>query len=71
LRAAISTPDVLADDSAESELNVLLRKEQLGAAIIVGTIILAVFFPLIAVSGLIVVSILFFLTPTISTVKAT
>ena len=71
IRSAISTPDVLADDSAESELNALLRREQLGAAIIVGTIILAVFFPLIAVSGFIVVSILFFLTPTISTAKAT
>ena len=71
MRSAISTPDVLLDESAESERNTLLRKEQWGAAIIVCTIILAVFFPLIAVSGFIVVSILFFLTPTISTAKAT
>jgi uncharacterized membrane protein len=71
MKAAISTPDVLIDESAESELNALLRREQLGAAIFVSTIILAVFFPIIAVFGYIVVSILFFLTPTISTVKAT
>jgi len=71
MRSAISTPDVLVDESAERELNALLRREQWGAVIFVCTIILAVFFPLIAVSGFIVVSILFFLTPTISTAKAT
>jgi uncharacterized membrane protein len=71
MRAAISTPDVLIDEPAERELNALLRREQLGAAIYVGTIIFAVFFPLIAVFGFIIVSILFFLTPTISVAKAT
>ena len=71
MRSAISTPDVLIDESAESELNALLRKEQLGAAIFVCTIIFAVFFPLIAVFGFIIVSILFFATPTISVAKAT
>jgi uncharacterized membrane protein len=71
MKAAISSPDVLIDESAERELDALLRREQLGAAIFIGAIILAVFFPLIAVFGYIVVSILFFLTPTISTVKAT
>jgi uncharacterized membrane protein len=71
IRSAISTPDVVVDKSAENELTALLRREQLGAALIVCSIILAVFFPLIAVSGYIVVSILFFLTPTISTAKAT
>jgi uncharacterized membrane protein len=71
IRSAIITPEMLADESAGNELNALLRREQLGAAIIVCTIILAVFFPLIAVSGYIAVSILFFLTPTISTAKAT
>jgi uncharacterized membrane protein YbaN (DUF454 family) len=34
-------------------------------------LILGVFFPLIAVTGFVVVSILFFVTPTISTAKAT
>jgi len=71
IKSAIITPDLLANDSAESELNALLRREQLGAVIIACTLILAIFFPLIAVSGYIVVSILFFLTPTISTAKAT
>jgi hypothetical protein len=71
MKAATSTPDVLKDESAESELNTLLQRERLGAAGIAGTIILAVFFPLIAVFGYIAVSVLFFLTPTISTVKAT
>jgi hypothetical protein len=71
MRSAISTPDMLLNESAKSELNALLRREQWGVFIILGTLILAVFFPLIAVSGFIVVSILFFLTPTISTAKAT
>ena len=71
IRSAIITPEILADESAEEELNALLRREHLGAAIIVCTIILAVFFPIIAVSGFIVVSVLFFLTPTITTAKAT
>jgi uncharacterized membrane protein len=71
IRSAIITPDIHADESAESELKALLGREQLGAAIIVCTLILSVFFPLIAVSGYIVVSILFFLTPTITTAKAT
>jgi len=71
MRSAISTPDMLVDGSAKSELNALLRREQWGVFILLGTLILAVFFPLIAVSGFIVVSILFFLTPTITTAKAT
>jgi hypothetical protein len=71
MRSAIDTPEILVDDAAEGELNALLRKEQYGAVIIVCSLILAVFFPLIAVSGYIIVSILFFLTPTISTAKAT
>ena len=71
MRSAISTPDMLVDESATSELKSLLQREQLGVFIILGTLIFAVFFPLIAVSGFIVVSILFFLTPTISTAKTT
>jgi uncharacterized membrane protein len=72
MKAAMSTPGVLIDDEpARSELNALLQREQLGAGIFAGTIIFAIFFPLIAVFGYIVVSLLFFLTPTISTVKAT
>jgi uncharacterized membrane protein len=71
IRSAIITPEIHADQPAENELNALLKKEQLGAVIIVCTLILGVFFPLIAVSGFIVVSILFFVTPTISTAKAT
>jgi uncharacterized membrane protein len=71
MRSAITTPEILIDESAKTELNAMLRREQLGVAIIVCTLFLAVFFPLIAVSGYIVVSILFFLTPTISTARAT
>jgi uncharacterized membrane protein len=71
MRSAIDTPEILVDDAAEGELNALLRKEQYGVVIIVCSLILAVFFPLIAVSGYIVASILFFLTPTLSTAKAT
>jgi uncharacterized membrane protein len=71
IRSAIITPEIHADESAENELNALLKREQLGAVIIVCTLILGIIFPLIAVSGFIVVSILFFLTPTIATAKAT
>ena len=71
MKSAINTPEILVDNAAEGELNALLRKEQFGVVIIVCSSILAFFFPLIAVSGYIVVSILFFLTPTLSTAKAT
>jgi uncharacterized membrane protein len=71
IRSAIITPEIHADQSAENELNALLKKEQLAAVIIACTMVLGIFFPLIAVTGFIVVSILFFVTPTISTAKAT
>jgi hypothetical protein len=71
MKSAIHTPEILVNDAARDELNALLRKEQYGVVVIVCSLILAVFFPLIAVSGYIVASILFFLTPTISTAKAT
>jgi uncharacterized membrane protein len=72
MKAAISTPGVLIDDeSARSDLYALLQRQRLGAGIFAGTIILAIFFPLLAVFGFIAVSVLFFLTPTISTIKAT
>src|SRR5271157_1351437 len=63
LKSATLNIDIHADESVGNELNALLRKERLGAAFIVGTMILAIFLPLIAVTGFIVVSILFFLTP--------
>jgi TMEM175 potassium channel family protein len=71
IRSAISTPEILVDESAKSELHIMLRREKFGVFIILSTVILAVFFPLIAVFGYIVVSILFFLTPTISVAKTT
>jgi TMEM175 potassium channel family protein len=69
--SAISTPEILVDGAAEGELKAMLRREQTGVFIILCTLVLAVFFPLLAVGGYIAVSILFFLTPTISTAKAT
>jgi TMEM175 potassium channel family protein len=71
LKSAILNIDIHADESVGNELNSFLRKEQFSATIIVGAMIFAVFFPLIAVCGFILVSILFFVTPTFSTVKAT
>jgi len=71
IRSAIITPEIHADQSAENELNALLKKEQLQAVIIGCTLVLGIFFPLIALTGFIIVSIFFFVTPTISTVKAT
>jgi uncharacterized membrane protein len=69
MRSATSTPEILVGESAERELNAMLRRERFGIGIIVCTLVLSVFFPLIAVAGYIGVSILFFLTPTISTMK--
>ncbi|MDD1758548.1 MAG: hypothetical protein LUQ22_07450, partial [Methanotrichaceae archaeon] len=51
IRSAINTPDILVDESAESELKALMRRRQFGVAIIVSTLILAFFFPKIAVAG--------------------
>jgi TMEM175 potassium channel family protein len=71
IKSALITPETLVDESAENELNALLRRQQLGAVIIGCTLIFAVFFPLIAVFGYVGVSVLFFITPTIATAKAT
>jgi uncharacterized membrane protein len=70
MRSAIMTPDMLINESAKNELNALHRRQQLGVLIILGTLIFGFFLPIIAVFGYIIVSILFFLTPTISIARA-
>ena len=70
MRSAIRTPDMLINESAENELDALQQRQKLGIAIITGTLIFGFFFPVIAVAGYIIVSILFFVTPTISTAQA-
>ena len=70
IRSAIGTPDLLINESANNELNALHRRQQLGVIIITGTLICGFFLPVIAVVGYIIVSILFFITPTISVARA-
>ena len=70
MKSAIRTPDMLINELAGNELYALQRRQQFGVVIIIGTLIFGFFFPAIAVAGYIVVSILFFLTPSISTARA-
>jgi uncharacterized membrane protein len=70
MKSALRTPNMLVNESAENELNALQRRQQLGAVIITGTLICGLFLPIIAVTGYIIVSILFFITPTISVARA-
>jgi uncharacterized membrane protein len=70
MRSAIITPDVLINESAKNELNALHRRQQWGVLIIIGTLLFGFFLPVIAVFGYIIVSILFFITPTVSIARA-
>jgi uncharacterized membrane protein len=70
MKSALRTPDMLINDAAENELNALQRRQQMGAIVILTTIICGLILPLIAVIGYIIVSILFFITPTISVARA-
>ena len=71
MRSAIGTPDMLINESAKNELNALHRRQQWGIIIILGTLICGFFLPVIAVFGYIIVSILFFITPTITIARTT
>ncbi len=71
MKSGIRTPGMLTDEAAKSELNALQRRQQFGVIIIVGTLICGFLLPIIAVGGYIIVSILFFVTPTITIAKET
>lgn len=71
MKSAIRTPDMLINEAAKNELNALQRRQQFGVLIIVATLICGFFLPVIAVGGYIIVSILFFITPTIHIAKET
>ena len=71
MKSAIRTPDMLINEAAKNELNALQRRQQFGVLIIVGTLVCGFFLPVIAVGGYIIVSILFFITPTIHIAKET
>jgi uncharacterized membrane protein len=71
MKSAIRTPGMLIDEAASNELNALQRRQQFGVLIIVGTLICGFFLPVIAVGGYIIVSINFFITPTIHVAKET
>jgi uncharacterized membrane protein len=70
MKSAMRTPDMLSNEASENDLNALQRRQQLGAIVILATLICGLILPLIAVIGYIIVSILFFITPTISVARA-
>lgn len=69
MKSAIKTPGMVLDKSARDELDALQRRQRYGIFTIVATLICGIFLPIIAVVGYIFVSILFFITPTVSMVK--
>lgn len=69
MKTAIRTPEMLLNETAEYELAALQHKQQYGDYIIVGTLMCGFIFPTVAVVGYILVSVLFFITPTISIQK--
>jgi uncharacterized membrane protein len=71
MKSALRTPGMLSDEAGSNELNALQRRQQYGVIIIVGTLICGFILPVIAVGGYIIVSILFFITPTIHVAKET
>jgi uncharacterized membrane protein len=71
MKSAIRTPGMLIDEAASNELNALQIRQQFGVLIIVATLICGFFLPVIAVGGYIIVSINFFITPTIHVAKET
>lgn len=66
MKSAIRIPDMLIDEPARDELNALQRRQQLGVKVILGTLVFGFVLPVIAVAGYIIVSIVFFITPTIA-----
>ena len=69
MKSALRTPDMLLKEAAKDELVALQRRQQFGVMVILGTLVFGVVLPVIAVAGYILVSILFFITPTISYAK--
>jgi uncharacterized membrane protein len=69
MKSALMTPDMLINDSARDELAALQRRQQFGVKVILGTLVFGFVLPVIAVAGYILVSILFFINPTISYAK--
>ena len=65
MKSAIRTPGMLADELAQTELDAMQRRQQLGVYTIVGTLICGFLLPIVAVGGYILVSIVFFITPTV------
>ena len=71
MKSAIKTPGMLITESAIPELDALQRRQQKGVYVIIGTLIFGFLLPVVAVFGYIIVSIVFFLTPTITVAKTT
>jgi uncharacterized membrane protein len=71
MKSGIRTPGMLADESAKNELSAMQRRQQVGVFTIVATLICGFFLPIVAVGGYILVSIVFFITPTLHIAKET
>jgi len=71
MKSAIKSPGMLITESAIPELDALQRRQQKGVYVIIGTLIFGFLLPVVAVFGYIIVSIVFFLTPTITVAKTT
>lgn len=69
MKSAIRTTGMVIDEPARNELDALQRRQQFGVFIIVGTLVCGLFLPIVAVVGYILVSIVFFITPTVTMVK--
>lgn len=69
MKSSLRTPGMLINEAAGDELDALQRRQQFGVKVILGTIVFGFVLPVIAVAGYILVSILFFITPTISYAK--
>ncbi|KUG15343.1 integral membrane protein [hydrocarbon metagenome] len=66
MKSAVRTPGMLIDESAKHELVAIQGRQQVGVYVLIATLVCGLFLPIVAVAGYIVVSIVFFITPTIS-----
>jgi uncharacterized membrane protein len=69
MKSAQRTPNMLINEAAGDELDSMQRRQQFGVKVILGTLVFGFVLPVIAVAGYILVSILFFITPSISYAK--
>lgn len=69
IRSVVIHPEFLVEELAEEELNSLKRKRQYVVAITACAVVLAIFIPIAAIAIYVLVTILFFLIPTMHILK--